>query len=105
MVEVKVVNFEPGFISQTATYVAAVDNMLKGENDTKTIGLLICKTKDNVLAKYAASTSIEPIGISEYEFTELMTKNHGSTMPTIEELEEGLMEEPERIIKRGCRKL
>ena len=67
VVEVKVVEFEPGFISQTATYVASVNHTLKGEEDTQTIGLLICKTKDNILAKYAVETSTEPIGISEYE--------------------------------------
>ena len=50
VVEVKVVEFEPGFISQTATYVSAVNHMLKGDDDTQTIGLLICKNKDNVLA-------------------------------------------------------
>ena len=49
VVEVKVVEFESGFISQTATYVSAVNHMLKGDVDTQTIGLLICKNKDNVL--------------------------------------------------------
>lgn len=90
VVEVKVVEFEPGFISQTATYVSAVNHIMKGENDTQTIGLLICKTKDNILAKYAVETSTEPIGISEYELNALMPKDFKGTLPTIEELEQGL---------------
>lgn len=90
VVEVKVVEFEPGFISQTATYVSAVNHTLKGEKDTQTIGLLICKTKDNILAKYAVETSTEPIGISEYELNTLMPKDFKGTLPTIEELEQGL---------------
>lgn len=92
VVEVKVVEFEPGFISQVATYVSAVNNILKGEGDTQTIGLLICKTKDNILAKYAVETSTEPIGISEYELNSLMPKDFKGTLPTIEELEENLRE-------------
>ena len=92
VVEVKVVEFEPGFISQTATYVSVVNHALKGEGDTQTIGILICKTKDNILAKYAVETSTEPIGISEYELNALMPKNFKGTLPTIEELEQGLRE-------------
>lgn len=90
VVEVKVVEFEPGFISQTATYVTVVNHMLKGEVDTQTIGLLICKNKDNVLAQYAVDTSTEPIGISEYELNALLPKDFKGTLPTIEELERGL---------------
>ncbi len=93
VVEVKVVEFELGFISQTATYVSAVNHILKGEEDTQTIGILICKTKDNILAKYAVETSTEPIGISEYELNALMPKDFKGTLPTIEELEQGLSED------------
>ncbi|MCM1049285.1 MAG: PDDEXK nuclease domain-containing protein [Clostridiales bacterium] len=95
VVEVKVVDFEPGFISQTATYVSAVNHILKGNNDTQTVGLLICKTKDNVLAKYAVETSMEPIGISEYELNALMPQDFKGTLPTIEELEQGLRDDKE----------
>lgn len=93
VVEVKIVEFEPGFISQTATYVSAVNHTLKGVDDTQIIGLLICKTKDNILAKYAVETSIEPIGISEYDLDALMPKDFKGTLPTIEELEQGLCED------------
>ncbi len=93
VVEVKVVEFEAGFISQTATYVSVVNHTLKGEGDTQTIGLLICKTKDNILAKYAVETSTEPIGISEYELNALMPREFKGTLPTIEELEQGLSED------------
>lgn len=50
-----------GDISQTATYVSAVNHSLKGEDDTQTIGFLTCKTKDNVLAKYAVETSTDEL--------------------------------------------
>ena len=63
MVEVKVKAFRPSDISQTATYVAIVDDLVKRDGDNKTIGLIICKSKNNVLAQYAVGTSKEPIGI------------------------------------------
>ena len=84
-------NFEPGFISQTAVYVS--NHILKGEGDTQTIGVLICKTKDNILAKYAVETSTEPLGISEYELNALIPQDFKGTLPTIEELEQGLSED------------
>lgn len=93
VVEVKVVDFEPGFISQTSTYVSAVNHILKSEVDTQTIGLLICKTKDNILAQYAVETSTEPIGISEYELNALLPTDFKGTLPTIAELEQGLKED------------
>lgn len=55
VIEVKVTEFEPRDIGQVTTYVAAVDGILRQEGDAPTIGLLICKTKDDVLAKYATT--------------------------------------------------
>ena len=65
VVEVKISSFHPRDIGQLQTYVTAVNHILKQDNDEVTIGLLICKTKDNVLAKYAIEGSNQPIGISE----------------------------------------
>lgn len=72
VVEVKVKAFSSSDIGQTATYVAIADDKLKREGDNKTIGLIICKSKNNVLAKYAVGTSNEPIGISEFELSNLL---------------------------------
>ena len=58
--------------------------------DNPTIGLLICKDKDNVVAKYALESYKEPMGISEYQLSKLFPKDFKSSMPTIEELEKGL---------------
>ena len=70
----------------------AVNELLRREGDNQTIGLLICKTKDNVLAKYAVNSSNEPIGISEYMLQNLLSGDFKSAMPTIEEIEEQLRE-------------
>ena len=92
VIEVKVTEFEPRDIGQVTTYVAAVDGMLRGEGDVQTIGLLICKTKDEVLAKYATTGVNLPIGISEYELSHLLPEQFQGTLPTIEEIESELRE-------------
>ncbi len=53
-------------------HVAIADDLIRKEGDNKTLGLIICKSKNNVLAKYAVGTSNEPIGISEYELSNLL---------------------------------
>lgn len=90
VVEVKVREFIPADIGQTGTYVEAVNEILRRQGDGPTIGLLICKTKDNVLAKYAVNSSNEPIGISEFTLQDLLPDDFKSAMPTIEEIEQQL---------------
>lgn len=90
VVEVKVRDFEPGDMGQLGTYIGAVDGILKTSGDNPTIGLLICKTKDNVLAQYAVNMINAPIGISEYELSSLLPEEFKSSMPTIEEIENEL---------------
>ena len=87
VIEVKVVPFEPAFVGQLGTYVAAVNHILRGDGDQPTVGLLVCKTKDDVLAQYALEGSSQPIGISDYELAGLMPEGFESSMPTIEEIE------------------
>ena len=96
VIEVKTSEFEPEFIGQLGAYTVAVDHMLRGEGDGKTIGLLICKTKDSVFAKYALASTSQPIGISEYELSRLAPKTVKGMMPTVEEIEKRLTEMEER---------
>ena len=90
VVEVKVTAFKPEYIGQLGTYVVAVDHILKTDRDEKTIGILICKNKDNVLARYSVDSSSQPLGISSYDLSRLIPENYKRSMPTIEELEEEL---------------
>lgn len=93
MVEIKVREFDPRDMGQLTTYVAAVDDMLRTDMDGQTIGLLICKTKDNVLAQYAANGIKYPVGISEYKLSNILPENYKSSMPTIQEIEEELKDD------------
>lgn len=90
VIEVKAVKFQPGDVGQLGTYVSAVNHILKTPADNPTIGLLICKTKDNVLAQYALESSAQPIGISEYELSKVYPADFKSTLPSIEDIENEL---------------
>jgi predicted nuclease of restriction endonuclease-like (RecB) superfamily len=96
VVEVKVSEFTPADIGQLITYVSAVDGILRKQEDAQTIGLLICKTKDNVLAKYATAGAALPIGISEYELSNLLPDKFKGTLPSISEIENELKAPDER---------
>ena len=90
VVEVKIVAFTSRDIGQIGTYVNIVDDLVKTDFDAKTIGLIICKSKNNILAKYAVNSSKEPIGISEYKMSNLLPVEYRASMPTIEEIENEL---------------
>lgn len=87
VVEIKTGKFKPEYLGQLGTYVVAVNHQLKTDRDDKTIGILICKDKDNVLARYSLETSNQPLGITEYELSNLIPDNFKSSLPTIEEIE------------------
>ena len=87
VVELKAQSFHPSFLGQLSFYVSAINHQFKTDIDNPTIGLLICKDKDNVVAKYALESYKEPMGISEYQLSKLFPKDFKSSMPTIEELE------------------
>ena len=75
VVEVKIDKFDSKDIGQLGTYVAAANHLLREEGkDNPTIGLLICRSKDNTLAKYALESSSMPIGITEYELEKYFSR-------------------------------
>lgn len=81
VVEVKVTEFEAEHLGQLGLYVSAVNHLLKKPEHSPTIGLLICKSKDNVMAKWALESTSQPIGVSEYRL---------SVLPSTEEIESRL---------------
>lgn len=72
VIELKATKFEPEFAGKLNFYVTAVDRQLRKEGDNPTIGLLLCKSKDNVVVEYSLSDINKPIGISEYKFKKIM---------------------------------
>ena len=88
VIEIKTGAFKPEHMGQLIGYTATIDATLKGENDNKTVGLLICKNKDNTLAKHIINNIDFPVGISEYQLSTLIPEKCKSSLPTINELEE-----------------
>ena len=71
VVELKLTEFKPEYVDKLKFYCSAVDNILCREGDNKTIGLLLCKTKDRIKAKYALRDNNKPIGISVTNWAKL----------------------------------
>ncbi len=74
------------------TYMTAVNHILKTDQDNSTIGLLICKDKDNILAQYALESSSQPIGVAEFQLTKFVPDEFRSSLPSIEDIELELRE-------------
>ena len=88
VVEVKIGEFDFQDLGQLSGYVVACNHILRKEGrDNPTIGLLICRQKDSLLAQYALEGSNLPLGISEYELAKLYPEKVEGTIPTIEEIE------------------
>lgn len=86
-VELKVEKFKPEFAGKLNFYVSAVDGRLKTKRDNPTIGILICKSKNNTVVEYALKDIHKPLGVSEYKITKNLPKEYRSELPSIKEIE------------------
>jgi predicted nuclease of restriction endonuclease-like (RecB) superfamily len=103
VIELKVGDFDPSYLGQLGTYMAAVDDMLRHADDKPTIGLLLCKTKNNVVAEYALRGYTAPIGVAEWKtaITASLPAELESSLPTVEELEAELADESDGLAQGG----
>lgn len=90
VIELKAQKFKPEFAGKLNFYLSVVDDILRDKIDNPTIGILLCKNKNNVLAEYALKDINKPIGISEYNLTKAIPEEIRTSLPTIEQLEEEL---------------
>jgi predicted nuclease of restriction endonuclease-like (RecB) superfamily len=86
VIDLKTVAFQPEFAGKMNFYLAAVDDLLRHPDDAPTIGLIICKTRNQVVAEYALRKLATPIGISEYDLEQVLPSILEGSLPTIEEL-------------------
>ena len=93
VVEVKVDEFDFPDVGQIGGYIVACNHILKRPDDNPTIGLLICKKKDRLLAQYSLESSSQPIAISSYELDQFYPVDVEGALPTIEEIETKLNQE------------
>lgn len=87
VIELKTGEFKPEYAGQINFYLSAVDGILKKEYDNPSIGLLLCKGKNNLVAEYALKDISKPIGVSEYKITADLPAELGKQLPSIEDIQ------------------
>ena len=90
VVELKTVDFEPEFAGKLNFYLKAVDTQMRQDGDAPTIGLLLCKSKDRLVAEYALSDIQKPMGLSTYTLWHTLPEALRGKLPSIEQLEQEL---------------
>jgi len=87
VIELKDKDFKPEYAGKINFYLSAIDDLVKHESDQPSIGLILCKSKNNVLAEYTLRDMTKPIGLAEYRLEDALPTNLQIALPTIEELE------------------
>ena len=87
VIDLKTGPFKPEYAGKMNFYLSAADDLLRHEQDQPSIGIILCKSKNAVVAEYALRDTAKPIGISQYRLTEALPEDLKSSLPTIEELE------------------
>lgn len=90
VVELKKGKFKPEYSGQVNFYCNAIDSVLAQKDDKPTIGLILCQEKNEIVAEYSLKNMSQPIGISEYQLTEVLPKEFESSLPSIEMIENEL---------------
>lgn len=87
VIELKTGEFKPEYAGKLNFYLSAVDELLKSEHDHPSIGMILCKKKDKVVAEYALRDMTKPIGVSEYKLFEELPEDLRRIVPELEDLE------------------
>ena len=90
VIELKGGKFKPEHLGQLSFYLAAVDAQIKHPQDASTIGLLLCKSKNKVVAEYALRSNTQPLGVAEYQLIESLPPELQTSLPSIEQIEREL---------------
>jgi hypothetical protein len=86
VIELKTGEFEPEYAGKLNFYLSAVDDILRTDNDNPSIGILLCRTKDNLIAEYALRDMTKPIGVSEYKISKRLPKELKKELPSIDDI-------------------
>lgn len=87
VIELKTGEFRPEYAGKLNFYLSAVDSQLKTENDNPSIGLLLCKSKNNIIAEYALRDISKLMGVSEYKVTRTLPKELEEMLPSEEDIQ------------------
>ncbi len=92
VLELKMTQFQPEYSGKMNFYLSAIDDLLRHPDDQPSIGIILCKTKNQVVAEYALRDLRKPVGVSEYRLTPTLPKNLQASLPTVDELKTELKE-------------
>src|SRR5918999_533363 len=95
VIELKAGSFKPEYVGKLNFYMTAIDRQVKAPEDKKTIGIILCKTKNKVTAEYALANIHNPMGVATYQTTEALPEELQDKLPDIKELAARLEEVPE----------
>ena len=87
VIELKTGDFKPEYAGQLNFYLSAVDGILKKDTDNPSIGLLLCKSKNDLVAEYSLRDMSKPIGISEYKITSNLPEELEKQLPSVEDIQ------------------
>lgn len=90
VVDLKMGSFKPEYAGKLNFYCSAVDDLLRHERDNPTIGILLCKSKNNVVVEYALRDVAKPLGVAEYRLAQALPEHLKGSLPTVEQLESEL---------------
>ena len=90
VIELKGGKFKPEHLGQLGFYLTAMDRQVKSEHDNPTIGLLLCKSKNKVVAEYALGDKTQPMGVAEYQLVASLPVELQTSLPSIEQIEREL---------------
>lgn len=90
VIELKNTKFIPEYAGKLNFYLSAVDSLVKSETDQPTIGILLCRDKNNFETEFALRDINKPMGVSEFQLTEILPEELKSSLPSIEEIENEL---------------
>lgn len=90
VVDLKITDFKPEYAGKMGFYLAAVDELLRHKDDQPSIGLILCKTNNRIVAEYTLRSTTNPVGVSEYRLAQPLPEAISKELPTIEKLEKEL---------------
>jgi predicted nuclease of restriction endonuclease-like (RecB) superfamily len=93
VIELKGGKFQPEHLGQLSFYLTSIDRQMKSQHDNPTIGLLLCKSKNKVVAEYALADKSQPMGIAEYKLLDSLPAELQTSLPSIESIEQALADE------------
>lgn len=87
VIELKGEAFKPAHVGQLNFYLSAIDSQVKAPDDQPTIGLLLCKSQNRIVAEYALRDTTKPMGVAEYQLLQSLPEPLQTSLPSIEEIE------------------